>query len=367
MPHSNKHMLSLFLSNICNLGCIYCYTSKSENENQIKIKRQNLDEDFAKFWIKEFFEKYNSRRIRFFWSWEPSLEFELMKSLTDYSREISWNNKVTVEIQTNGVFSKDIANWMWQNIDIIWVSSDWTPEIQDFYRPTKKWLKSSYVMEKNIKIMVNQSKWMVWIRSTIWEKNINKQKEMIKYFYDLWIKYIWTDLIFASVEESDYSENVSGIEYVKKYLEAKKYADELWIFYWSFYACNFDWKTKYHCRACLPMPHLTTDWYVSACDMAMFWEDAKELDIFIYWKWDKEKKKIIYDEDKIKYLQSRTVDNIEWCTDCEAKENCGWYCLWETMNETWSIFWKKKGACDAIKLLHKNMELNKWEYKYYHP
>lgn len=42
------------------------------------------------------------------------------------------------------------------------------------------------------------------------------------------------------------------------------------MFYGSILTCNFGDTVTTHCRACLLVPHLITDGYVSACDMALF-------------------------------------------------------------------------------------------------
>lgn len=354
-------MISFFLNNTCNLNCIYCYTNKS------KIDRQVLDFNFAKAWIDDFFNKYDSRRIRFFWSWEPTLEFNLMKKIKEYACLKTENKKIKAEIQTNWVFSEKIAHWLAKNIDIIWVSCDGIPEFQDYYRPLLNWKWASKMIEKNIKYMIKNSDGMVWARVTIWSKNLYYQKEIIEYFYSLWIKNIWSDPIFPGVSWDTQNESINFLTYAKEFLKVQKIAEKLGVFYGSIYTCNFDWESNVNCRANIPMPHLTSDWYVSACDMAMFWKNSWKMLPFIYGKWDKNSNEIIYDKKKIKFLQSRTVENMPWCKNCSVKTNCWWYCLWEVLNETWDLFWKKVEACNAINYLWQKMNRNFWNYKYPHP
>lgn len=360
MSHPKKVMISFFLTTKCNLDCVYCYTNKH------KYKHQTLDFKFAQLGVDDFFKSNNSRHIRFFGAGEPTMEFELMKKIREYAYEKA-GNKLLVETQTNGVFSITIAKWLSDNIDIIWVSLDGVPDIQNHYRPTITGKPTSDVIERNIKYLIRKGTCMVGIRSTINNMNLYNQIDNIRYFASLGVKYIWTDPMFPTVGEKDAYEEIDILEYAKEYLKAKKYADKHNIFYGSFLTCNFDEKTKYHCRACLPVPHLTTDGYVSACDMALFGANNNHMSVFIYGKWDRGNNKIIYDEEKINYIKSRNVDNMPGCNNCIAKYHCGGYCLGEVMNETHNLFGKKERVCEPIRYLMRNMQTNMGCYKYLHP
>ena len=79
MAHVRKKMISFFLTTKCNLDCRYCYTNKSD------YTHQSLDFEFAKLGINDFSKSYNSKHIRFFGAGEPTLEFDLMKKIWEYS------------------------------------------------------------------------------------------------------------------------------------------------------------------------------------------------------------------------------------------------------------------------------------------
>ena len=86
MGHVRKQVISLFLTTKCNLRCTYCYAYKGD---PVDLKDQALDFNFAKRGIDDFFRDFPSRHIRFYGGGEPTLEFELMKKITDYAREKS--------------------------------------------------------------------------------------------------------------------------------------------------------------------------------------------------------------------------------------------------------------------------------------
>ena len=292
MPHSSKEMISFFLTTRCNLNCIYCYTNKSTFEHQ----DQTLNLDFAKAGIDDYYETNYKRHIRFFGAGEPTEEFDLMKKIYYYAKDKDY--RTTAEIQTNGCFSEEVAKWLAWNVDIIWISSDGTPDIQDYYRPMLSNSKSSEILERNIRYIVNQKceSGVVGIRSTITDSNYEKQIEMIKYFSKMGIKNFWVDPVFPSIGEIE-SHNRWKFDmgkFIEKFIEAVRYAYSHGMTYGSILTCNFDEPGEVACRALLPVPHLTTDGYISACDMALFGNDNNHMDVFIYGKWDEEKKKIIY-------------------------------------------------------------------------
>jgi len=155
--------------------------------------------------------------------------------------------------------------------------------------------------------------------------------------------------------------------FAQEFLEATKYAYGKGMFYGSILTCNFSDSVNKHCRACLPVPHLTTDGFVSACDMALFGKDENHMSPLIYGEWDDINKTINYRDDKIEYIRTRTTENMQHCEMCSAKEHCGGYCLGEVLNETGNLFGRKKGVCQAIRYLNDNIATEMRKYKYTHP
>jgi radical SAM protein with 4Fe4S-binding SPASM domain len=367
--HYKKEMISIFVTTKCNLNCDYCFTNKSHD----KHIGQTIPLEFAKKGIDDYFSDSNNymRHVRFFGAGEPTDEFDLMKKI--YQHAINKGGaSVTFEIQTNGAFSDAVAKWIKKNIHIVWISCDGTPEIQDKHRPFKIGnRKSSEVIEKNIRILLERdSNAFVGIRATITDENIQKQTELIDYFHKQGITDIWVDPIFPSVGDKPVdNENPFNMKlFTDEFLNATKYAHEKGVFYGSILTCNFNDSVDKHCRACLPAPHLTTDGFVSACDMALFGNDENHMSKeFIYGQWDEKNNTITYVSNVIKRLQSRTTENMKHCELCSSKEHCGGYCLGEVLNETGDMFGQKREVCRAIQRLDCEMADELRPYKYTHP
>jgi uncharacterized protein len=373
MPHINKQMASFFLTTRCNLRCIYCYNSKE----RATLKEQSLPLHIARAGVDYFFSNYDSRHIRFYGPGEPTQEFELLKDIVNYAREKA-GTRLSVEIQTNGCFGNDIRRWLLDNINIIWVSFDGEPDIQNKNRPCIGGIPSAPIIEGNVKWLSENRETrnlMIGARVTITDINVNQQKRIIDYFQSLGIQYIWTDPLFPAVDEIPVCDDETKLcdyhfdmdSYVDNYIEAYKYAQTRNIFYGSFLICNFDGICNKHCRACTPTPHFTTDGYVSACDLVTFGKNAYHMDCFVYGKWNEETQAFCFDEEKIRMLQNRSTDNMEHCKKCNVKEHCGGYCLGEVMNETNNMYGQKAVVCNAIKRLYNEIGVNNTTFLYMHP
>ena len=121
MPHCNKKMLSFFLTTKCNLCCRYCYNAQERNA----IKEQTIPVNIAKAAVDWYFSNNESRHIRFYGPGEPTQEFEKMQEIANYAKNHpNRGDLVTVEIQTNGVFTEGIREWILDNVNIVWMSFD---------------------------------------------------------------------------------------------------------------------------------------------------------------------------------------------------------------------------------------------------
>ena len=114
MPHCNKKRF-LFLTTKCNLCCRYCYNANERNS----IEEQSLSYEIAKAGIDWYFENNESRHIRFYGPGEPTQEFKLLKDITTYAKSyLVRGDFVTMEIQTNGVFTENIREWILNNAKV---------------------------------------------------------------------------------------------------------------------------------------------------------------------------------------------------------------------------------------------------------
>jgi len=296
------------------------------------------------------------KHIRFFADGEPTTEIDLLKQIYQEAKKLE--PEILVEIQTNGIFSEETANWLGKNLDYIYLSIDLLPEDSDIYRVTCDSKPSSPRILKNLHYFKSMPgrKAKIGIRSTITRYNIQRQKEGIDYYHDNYgVDIFWVDPIFppvSDVAEKTY-EPIEMMQFASTFVDAHNHAWERGIFYESNLTTNFDGKTDKACRACLPIPHLTMDGYISACEMATYGKNAGKMDAMIYARYDAENDKIIYDENKLKILRSRTLSSMPTdCRACAAGEHCAGFCLGETLNENGNLFLIKTRVCKALRYIY---------------
>ena len=202
---------------------------------------------------------------------------------------------------------------------------------------------------------------------------IDRQKDIIDFLSTLNIKYISIERAYSSVNNQLFTEEKTDpIYFADKFIEAYYYAAEKGIFYNHFNMVNFDEPCRFFCRSCVPYPHLTTDGYVTCCDMAPYGKEKYQrytLPALVYGKYDHEKNRIIYDEERIHLIRQKNVDVLSKtiCKNCEIIENCAGGCLGQSYNNTGEIVSKCDWDCAVTKHLAKYLPLNDGLYPVLHP
>ncbi|MCD6215494.1 MAG: radical SAM protein, partial [Candidatus Aenigmarchaeota archaeon] len=314
----NPKTLVIVLTEKCNLKCPYCRASGGEGTKKLNF-------NFIKKAIDYFIEKGYDKpyiRVNFYAKGEPTTEFNLMKTTYKYLQ--SKTDKIKSSIFTNGVFSKKIAKWLSKNIDMIDMSVDGYPKIQNKQRPLKNGNASSPIVEKNIKYFIRNGNYLR-INSVITNFSVHKQSEILKYFYSLGVKkIIFTPVV---IEGSCIENNIQYLDrkvFLDNFLKARELAEDFSISLTSGYRL-LDRKTKKYCD----LGHLfllLPDNYISTC-RAVVSKNAKNAEPFIIGKYDPIKDKIYIDEDKRKKLEKIDLYNFSTCLKCPIKYKCAGGCL----------------------------------------
>lgn len=348
MARCRKQQITINITDKCNLDCRYCY-SKNKSE-------KTIDLGFAKRGMEDFFALNASREIRFFGAGEPTLELELMQSILEYAKH-HVQGDIIAEIQTNGFFEKNVREWISKNINTIWISYDGTSQLQDRLRPCVNGGCSSGVVEDNIRCFAGMEDLIAGVRVTASRYNHNKLLSLVRNIMQLGVRYICIDPMFAPVVRESASGNKQDMMvFANSFLEAFEYAKNEGAFLTSILTTNFDEKVEIACMACTPVFHLTTDGFVSACDMAF--SGNSHMDELIIGKYDPVKDAIIYYEDRIDCLRKRNITTLTKCKSCEICFYCAGGCLGEALNETGSICGIRPEVCAAKKYLAKHIKLN---------
>lgn len=169
--------LDLNISQICNMGCTYCFANQGLYDDvglmSLEMAKKSVD-------LFNEISVSNSLTIKFFGG-EPLLNFKIMKDLVEYSARALEDRHLDFEISTNGtIINEEILNFFKDNPIRIQVSVDGDKNYHDIYRRFRDGKPSYETIIKNLKIMkdfgLNPE-----IRATLCHKNTDI-KVFLKYF-----------------------------------------------------------------------------------------------------------------------------------------------------------------------------------------
>lgn len=351
-----KQQISFFLTTKCNLACYYCYIPKMK----INPEDQLIDINFARAGLRDFFATNPSRTIRFFSAGEPAMAFTQIIGIAKLARQIV-GPALRIELETNGYFSREVADWIENNVDILWISCDGPPEIQDSQRPTCNNQPSSGVVLENVRRYAKCSNMQFGVRATIGAENLDQQTKLIEYFHSLGVKYVAASPTYHS-KVNPRIKTPSLVEFAKHFVPAFYRARELGMFYQTLLIVNFDEEVDIYCQACKPCPRLTIDGFVSCCDWACFGPKylPGSLQECVYGYFDKTTGRIIYNQAKIKRIQQRNISYLGQnnCRGCKALRHCAGGCVGKMMAETNELYKTTDDWCAVLLYLFDKLPVN---------
>jgi sulfatase maturation enzyme AslB (radical SAM superfamily) len=116
---------------------------------------------------------------------EPSIEWGLLKRLVSLTHRVA--DKFGVDwwsyIATNGLLSESKARWMARNFNLIGLSCDGPPDIQNRQRPTLQNKGTAKIVERTARIF-NDCPIPFTVRSTITPATVHRQAEILHYIHD---------------------------------------------------------------------------------------------------------------------------------------------------------------------------------------
>ncbi|CDZ75040.1 radical SAM domain protein [Peptoniphilus sp. ING2-D1G] len=176
--------MCLHVAHDCNLSCSYCFAS----QGNFKGQRMLMDEETGKKALDFLIENSGNRRnleVDFFGG-EPLLNFEVVKKLVKYGREIEkqHNKHFRFTITTNGMLlDDDKIDFINENMDNVVLSLDGRREVNDHMRPTING-KGSYdiIVPKFKKLVEKRGDKDYYIRGTFTNENLDFSEDL-KTFY----------------------------------------------------------------------------------------------------------------------------------------------------------------------------------------
>lgn len=231
--------MCLHIAHDCNLKCNYCFAS----QGNFKGERSMMTLDVGKKSL-EFLAKNSGNRRNLevdFFGGEPLMNFELVKDLVRYGREleVEYNKNFRFTITTNGLLlDDDKIDFINENMDNIVLSLDGRKEVNDNMRKTINEEGSYDIILPKFKAMVEKrGDKDYYIRGTFTSKNIDFSNDALD-FYKQGFKKISIEPVVTS-EEMDYALREEHLEAVlaeyekfsKDYIDIKRKDEDFYFFH----------------------------------------------------------------------------------------------------------------------------------------
>lgn len=222
--------MCLHVAHDCNLKCRYCFAS----QGNFKGERSLMSIDVGKKAL-EFLAKNSGNRRNLevdFFGGEPLMNFELVKELVYYGREIEkiYKKNFRFTITTNGVLLDDEKiDFINEHMDNVVLSIDGRKKVNDYMRSTVNGEGSYDIILPKLKKMVDKrGEKDYYIRGTFTNKNLDFSEDAMD-FYNNGFKKISIEPV-VTPEEMDYALREEHLEDVlneyekfsKKYIDIKK-------------------------------------------------------------------------------------------------------------------------------------------------
>lgn len=173
--------LCLHIAHDCNLACRYCFAG----EGEYKGNRSLMSFEIGKKALDFLVENSGSRRnleVDFFGG-EPLLNFDVVKKLVAYGREIEKvkDKHFRFTLTTNGVLlNDDIIEFANKEMDNVVLSIDGRKEVHDYMRPFKNGAGSyDLIIDKFKKVAETRNQTKYYVRGTFTHNNLDFVEDVL--------------------------------------------------------------------------------------------------------------------------------------------------------------------------------------------
>jgi sulfatase maturation enzyme AslB (radical SAM superfamily) len=221
--------LTLYLHNECNLHCAYCFADPSlkpaprlslaavkSSARLVSSHCQAQDRPFT---------------LVCHGGGEPTLHRQLLTEVLEIVTRLAANAQIPLMryIATNGVISAAKAHWLAQNFDLIGLSCDGPPHIQNEQRPLQGGGSSSEHVKRTARVL-HTAQTPFDVRTTVTSKTAHRQPEIADYICrELRPREIHVEPVYSGGRVKTNAEKTDATRFVDSFLEAKQVADRYGI------------------------------------------------------------------------------------------------------------------------------------------
>ena len=341
--------LCLHVAHDCNLRCKYCFASQGDFKGERLLMPLEVGKKALEFIVNSSGNRKNLE-VDFFGG-EPLMNFEVVKDLVAYGRELekNHNKRFRFTITTNGVLlDEDKMEFINENMDNIVLSLDGRKEVNDNMRTTVGG-KGSYdiIVPKFIEMADKRGDKDYFVRGTFTSNNLDFTRDALE-FYNLGFKKISIEPVVTDPKE-EYAikeEHLDTIlneyeEFSKEYIKIKKMDKDFTFFHFMIDLnqgpCLI--KRATGCGAGSEYMAVTPEGDLYPCHQFVGNDDFKLGDVF---NW------VINSAIREKFKQSNVFSKEE-CKTCWARFYCSGGCHANAYNTNKDITKPYKIGCEMEK------------------
>ncbi|MBU5293401.1 thioether cross-link-forming SCIFF peptide maturase [Anaerosalibacter bizertensis] len=341
--------LCLHVAHDCNLRCKYCFASQGDFKGKRLLMPLEVGKKALEFIVNSSGNRKNLE-VDFFGG-EPLMNFEVVKDLVAYGRELekNHNKRFRFTITTNGVLlDEDKMEFINENMDNIVLSLDGRKEVNDNMRTTFDG-EGSYdiIVPKFIEMADKRGDKDYFVRGTFTSNNLDFTRDALE-FYNLGFKKISIEPVVTDSKE-EYAikeEHLDTIlneyeEFSKEYIKIKKMDKDFTFFHFMIDLnqgpCLI--KRATGCGAGSEYMAVTPEGDLYPCHQFVGNDDFKLGDVF---------NGVINSDIREKFKQSNVFSKEE-CKTCWARFYCSGGCHANAYNTNKDITKPYKIGCEMEK------------------
>jgi len=324
--------LTVYLSNRCDLGCVYCYAAE---ESGARRRAGNgtplsplLDRDTVATAARLVADSCAVRDRRFrlvmHGGGEPTLHWTRLQQTVEDTRRIAAEAGIGWwgYIATHGVIEPERASWLADNFDLIGLSCDGPPDIHASQRQRLDGRETVAPVERTARILRERGARFI-VRATITPNTVRRQAEIV---VDLNQRMGADSLAFEPVYRAHRSDDVfragDAEEFSRHFLAAQEVADALGCELRTT-VVRLDEIHGPYCDVARNVLRLTPDGSATACFLST---DGRHDDFAPLVVGRPESGAFVLDEERISRLRERVTRIPSRCTGCVNVYHCAREC-----------------------------------------
>ena len=313
--------LTLYLNNRCNLACGYCFAAADREHASGRIdERAALGA--AKLVARYCAEKGKPFHLVLHGGGEPTLDWESVVRLEEGTRAVAAEAGVGWFgfLATNGVMPEERAAWLGRRFDMVEISCDGPPEIQDRQRPLAGGGPTASHVVRTARALREAGGRFV-VRATITPQTVARQSEIVSYLHEALGA---TEMRFEPVYRAEAFAPEQAEWFVDHFLEAQRKARALGCDL-TFSGARLDEIHGPFCNVLRQTLHLLPDGTATACFFCTDGRGAEAAGAAIG-RWDEARNEYTLDAERIAAHRRKALEVPEACRDCINLCHCAREC-----------------------------------------